>query len=84
MLLVIVATGAVVGTVALAAELAAAGTLREVTSVTGAAGIEGAGAVALLVIGTGEGDVVSGAVVVALLEVDFEAAGAAAAATLLL
>ena len=82
MLLLIVATGAVAGTVALAAELPAPGTLRDVTSLTGAAGIEGAGAVALLVIGTGEGDVVLGAVVVALLELDAEAADAAAAAAL--
>ena len=83
MLLVIVATGAVAGTVALAAELAAPGTLRDVTSVTGAAGIEGARAVALLVISTGEGDVISSVVVVALLGPDSEAAGAAAAAALL-
>ena len=81
-LLTVVATGAVVGTVALAAELAAPGVLRDVTSLTGAAGRDGADAVALLMTSTGEGAVVLGAVMLAVLGPNVVAAGAAAAVVL--
>ena len=79
MLLPCVAAGAVVGTVALIAELSTPGRLEDMTVLTGAAGAEGAGAVALLMTRTGEGAAALGAVIVALLATDSETAGAAAA-----
>ena len=77
-----VATGAVVGAVAFIAELAAPGRLEDMTVLTGAAGAEGAGAVALLMTSAGEGAAALGAATVASLATDSETAGAAAAAVL--